>query len=222
MGRNRTIWIVVPGQAFDRGKTRLSPVLDAAARRAFSRDCFAHVVRTARGVAGPGRVLVVSRAAEVLGLARRQGVQALRETGRGLNTAVTQATRFAAQHGAGGVLVVHGDLPGVTMSELARLAFALAKYPGVVIAPDEGLAGDGPREREGIAASREAGTNALGVCPAGRIRFRFGAGSFEKHRSEARQARLRLQILRSPGLAQDVDTPDNYRRFGRRNNGKET
>ena len=193
----RAIWIIVPGQGFDKGKTRLAPVLDAQARRRFSRDCLIHVVRTARRAVPAGRIVVVSRAAEVLGLARRLGVRALRESGRGLNNAVSQASAFAARHGAAGTLVLHADLPGLKVQEVAGLVMRIARHAGVVLAPD---------------ALRE-GSNALGVRPTGRIRYCFGPGSFGKHRA---QARARLRIITSPGLAQDVDTPENYRQFSMR------
>jgi len=193
----RAIWIIIPGQAFDKGKTRLAPVLDAQARRRFSRDSLVHVVRTARRVVPPRRIVVVSRAAEVLGLARRLGVRALRESGRGLNRAVTEASAFATQNGAAGTLVLHADLPALTVREAAGLVMKIARHAGVVLAPDE---------------LRE-GSNALGMRPAGKIRYRFGPGSFGKHRALTRQAHAQLRLVLSPGLARDVDTPENYRQF---------
>ena len=193
----RSVWIVIPGQPFDKGKTRLAPVLDAPSRRRFSRDCLVHVVRTARRVLAARQIVVVSRAAEVLGLARRLGVRGLIESGRGLNTAVTEATRFAARRGAAAVLVLHADLPAIGVRDLGSMVRKTALRSGVVIAPD----------------AADEGSNALGVHPPGKIRYRFGADSFRKHRAEARRARANLLVIREPGLAQDVDTPDNYRQF---------
>ena len=194
------IWIIIPGQAFDKGKTRLAPLLDAQARRRFSRDCLIHVLRTSRQVVAAQRIVVVSRAGEVLGLARRLGVRALRESGRGLNFAVTEASLFATRHGAAGTLVLHADLPCVGVGDIAGLVTKIARHAGVVLAPDE---------------LRE-GSNALGMRPAGKIRYCFGPGSFAEHRSQARLARLHLRVVSLPGLAQDVDTPENYRHFSMR------
>jgi len=193
----RAIWIIIPGQAFDKGKSRLAPVLDAQARRRFSRDSLIHVIRTARRVVHAQRIVVVSRAAEVLGLARRLGVRALRESGGGLNRAVEEASAFSLRHGAAGTLVLHADLPGLKLQEVAGLVRGIARHAGVVLAPDP---------------LRE-GSNALGMRPAGKIRYCFGPGSFAKHLAQARQARVQLRVVSSPGLAQDVDTPDNYRQF---------
>jgi len=193
----RRIWILIPGQAFDKGKTRLAPVLNAAARRRFSRDSLVHVVRTARRVVNARRIIVVSRAGEVLGLARRLGVGALRESGRGLNAAVSEASIHAARRGAAGTLVLHADLPGITVQEISILIQKLTCHSGVVLAPDE----------------LRQGSNALGLRPPGNIPYRFGRGSFEKHRSEARRARVCLRIVQSQGLAFDVDTPENHSRL---------
>ncbi len=193
----RAIWIIIPGQAFDKGKTRLAPVLDAQARRRFSRDCLIHVVGTARRVVRAQQIIVVSRAAEVLGLARRLGVRALREAGRGLNSAVTEASNFAARQGACATLVLHADLPGIRVQDVSVLVLKLARHAGVVLAPD----------------TLREGSNALGMRPAGRIRYAFGPGSFARHCSQARQARAGLRIVALPGLAQDIDTPENYQEF---------
>ena len=190
----RSIWIIIPAQSFDRGKTRLAPVLDASARRRFSRDCLIHVVRTARRVASARRIVVVSRAAEVLGLARRLGVRALHESGRGLNNAATDAQEFAARRGAQATLVLHADLPGLGANDIRALMAKLARHDGVVLAPD----------------SLRDGSNALGLRPCGAIPYRFGVGSFKQHCAQARGARMSLRIVNSPGLAMDIDTPENY------------
>lgn len=194
------LWIIIPAQAFDKGKTRLAPLLDAQARRRFSRDSLIHVVRTARRVVPARRIVVVSRAGEVLGLARRLGARALQESGRGLNRAVTEASDFVVRKGATGTLVLHADLPGLKVQEVADLVRGIARHAGVVLAPNQ---------------LRE-GSNALGVRRAGKIRYCFGPGSFAQHRSQARLARLHLRVVSSPGLAQDVDTPENYRQFSMR------
>ncbi|MFM9970552.1 MAG: 2-phospho-L-lactate guanylyltransferase [Burkholderiales bacterium] len=193
----RPLWIIIPAQSFDRSKTRLAPLLDQSARRQFSRDCLIHVVRTARMAVLATRIVVVSRAAEALGLARRLGVQALRERGRGLNQAVTDASAFAQQRGAAATLVLHADLPDIAIRDILALRAKLSQHKGVVLAPD----------------SLREGSNALGLRPPGAIRYHFGKNSFGKHSSNARGARRCLLIVDSPGLAGDIDTPENYLQF---------
>jgi 2-phospho-L-lactate guanylyltransferase len=195
MRQHPGFWIVVPARGFGSGKTRLAPILDADERRAASRRWFIHVVRIARRVAGAHRTLVVSASGEVLGLARRLGVRALGERVSGLNASAHQGASFARRRGAAGMVVLHADLPRLGRAELARLVLALVRHPGVALAPD--------RAREG--------TNALGLRAARAFRYRFGRDSFRRHRAECRSRRLRARVLELPGIAGDVDTPEQYR-----------
>ncbi len=188
------MWIIVPSQAPERGKSRLAAILGPAERRAFSRACLRRVVTLARRASGARRTLVVSRSGEVLGLARRLGVRALTERRRGLNAAVRQAVAFSGRRGAAGIAVLHADLPQLSLKDVACVMSALARHRGVALAPDRGL----------------TGTNALALRPAGKFRFHFGPGSFAKHCAEARQMRARIRVVQRPGLAADVDTPNDY------------
>jgi 2-phospho-L-lactate guanylyltransferase len=193
-------WIVVPARSFDRGKTRLAPVLDAAGRRRFSRNSFTHVVRSARKVCR--NVVVVSSSGEVLGLARRLGASGLKERESGLVASAHQGTRFALAHSARIVVVVHADLPELSSSELRRLVHALSRQPGIALAPD--------RDRDG--------TNALGLRSSRPFTYRFGSASFNRHLAESRRRRVRSRILQLPGISRDIDSPVQYRAFMGRNN----
>ena len=48
--RRMSVWALVPAKAFERGKSRLAPALDDAARAAFARSLFDHVLGDADGV----------------------------------------------------------------------------------------------------------------------------------------------------------------------------
>ena len=74
---------------------------------------------------------------------------------------------------------------------------AAADGPAVVIAPD----------RLGT------GTNGLALSPPGIIGFRFGAGSFAAHRAEAQAAGVEPAVVVRPGLAFDLDTPEDLARW---------
>jgi 2-phospho-L-lactate guanylyltransferase len=191
-----SFWVIVSSQAFGRGKSRLAAVLGPGERSAFSRAWLKHVLTTTRPVAGARHTLVVSAAADVLGLAKRLGVRALPERRRGLNAAVHQAEGFARQRGARGVIVIHADLPLLTRQDMRCMISAL-RDGGLVLAPDRD----------------DSGTNALGLRGPRPFRFRFGPGSFARHLAEARRRRLRVRVVRRAGLAFDVDTPADYRRL---------
>jgi 2-phospho-L-lactate guanylyltransferase len=186
--------VVIPSQGFERGKSRLAPVLGPAERRAFSRKAFLNVLHAARLAAGARNVIVVSPSAPALGLARRVGGIGLVEKRPHLNASIEQGARRARRRGAGAVVVVHADLPQLTATDLLRLVWKLDR---VAIAPDR----------------LRSGTNAVAVRAADRYRFRFGADSFGRHRAEARRRRMHARIVVTAGLASDVDTPDDYRAF---------
>jgi 2-phospho-L-lactate guanylyltransferase len=192
--RSDGVWIIVPARAFGAGKTRLAPVLDAEGRRRFSRECFRRVVSVARRAVGPDNVLVVTRDAEVQGLARRIGARRLLERGRGLNTAVAQAVVHASRLGARGVLILHSDLPRLDVRDVRRLLQAMQRQAGVVLGPDRDC----------------DGTNALGLRPIARFAFHYGPGSFTAHRKEARGRRTHFRIVAGERIQADVDTPAQY------------
>ncbi len=57
------------------------------------------------------------------------------------------------------------------------------------------------------------GTNGLALAPPGVIGFRFGTGSFAAHRAEAQAAGVEPAIVARPGLAFDLDTPEDLARW---------
>jgi 2-phospho-L-lactate/phosphoenolpyruvate guanylyltransferase len=183
--------VVIPSQGFERGKSRLAPVLGPDERRAFSRKSFLNVLRAARLAAGARNVIVVSGSAPVLGLSRRAGAVGLVEKRRHLNASVEAAVRLARRRRHRAVVVIHGDLPHVTARDIRLLVWKLA---GVALAPDR----------------MKSGTNAVAVAPGVRFRFRFGADSFRRHRSESRRSRTHARVVQTQGLASDIDTPEDY------------
>ena len=104
------------------------------------------------------------------------------DEGRGLNA---ELTRVRAGLG-GAMLVVHADLPLLARDDVEAL-LAAAAAAGVAVAPD----------RHG------EGTNAIALADARPFRFAFGPGSFRGHSAEAGAA-----VVRRPGLALDIDSPD--------------
>jgi 2-phospho-L-lactate guanylyltransferase len=196
-----SLWAVVPVKPLEESKSRLEGTLTRAERSALARTLLEHtlkVLATAKAppnTAGHGvdRVLVVSRDPTVLELARSLGADALPEDcPPELNASLAYATCYALEHGAGMALALPADLAQVTAEDIRALVKCAAAGPCIVIAPDR----------------RGEGTNALLTRPPGAIPYRFGPGSFALHCQEARQMGLRLEVCRRPGLALDVDLPE--------------
>lgn len=176
-------------------KQRLATVLDDTARMELARKLFTRTLRVLRRVKGITRVLVVSRDAQVLKLARRFGAWSLWESGEGLNDALEQATRVALANGAHAVLIIPADLARLEKNDVEQIIALGSTYsPTLTIAPD----------------ARGIGTNALLVKPVGLIRYAFGETSFAEHIRRAQEKNARVEIYQAPTVAFDVDLPEDW------------
>jgi 2-phospho-L-lactate guanylyltransferase len=192
-------WAIIPAKPFRAGKSRLAALLGVEQRAALNRQLFGRVLDAVLGRFPHDRVVVVSTDAPLLAMMRGLGMHALEEAGGGLNAALGLACRHAAERGARAVAMLPSDLPMVAAADVAALVAALSHAPSCVIAPDD----------------QEDGTNALALLPPAADFFQFGPASFQAHLAQARSRGMSLRILRRPGLAHDLDTPGNYRRFAR-------
>ena len=200
-----TTWAIVPVKPLRRAKSRLGSVLGAEERLALSREMLNRVLEALVRVAEIERTLLVSRDSEAMALARHHGARTLSERPPiDLNQALQQATRAAVGSGASAVLVVPADLPLVTADDLRELVTLAESPPVVVIAPDR----------------RQAGTNALLASPAGLIEYAFGPSSFDRHRALALAAGARVLVCDRPGLALDLDLPEDLGLFRKATGGK--
>lgn len=182
-----TCWAIIPVRASPDSKSRLAGALDPVARAALVDAMLARVVAAASAAKNVGRVCLLGTPREAFA-----GTMSLSDPGGGLNAAATSALAQAAAAGVTRAVFVHGDLPLVVAQDLELLAAAPAGE--IAIAPD----------RHGT------GTNALSLpLPEGRgFSFAFGADSFARHQAEALRLGLRVEEIRSQGLARDVDEPD--------------
>ncbi len=190
-------WALIPVKPLRAGKSRLAAVLGAEQRAALNKHLFGRVLDATLGTFRPERIVIVTADTLLLPLMRGQHLHALEDRGDGLNAALSLGCRYAADRGARSIVVLPSDLPTVTSDDVKALIAALGPGPRCVIAPDE----------------QEQGTNALALAPPDPDFFRFGPDSFQAHLEAAKTGGAKPRILRRPGLANDLDTPDDYRRF---------
>lgn len=176
-----TLSVIVPIKPFDEGKTRLSGVIDAAARARLAERMFRHVVAIAGTV---GQTTVVGQHMPVL----HGDERFVADAGAGLNRALDQAARTLDADRP--VLALFADLPLLCREDLLAM-FALLGQADVIAAAD----------RHG------RGTNALLLARSGLIPYAFGTDSLARHRDLANARALRFASVRRPGLATDIDTP---------------
>lgn len=126
-------------------------------------------------------------------LAAGYGARLVEEGARDGHTgAVAAAARLIAGEGCCGMLTLPGDIPCVTTEEITQLLAAHRPAPSFTIAPSRD----------------ERGSNAILCSPPGAVPLRFGEDSFFPHLRAARACGIAPSVLRLPGVALDIDTPE--------------
>lgn len=181
-------WLIIPVKPPQQAKSRLSEVLGEDQRAALAQAMLRHVLGAAQAARGVDHVALLGPSR----LGAPESVPLLADPGRGLNPAIHAALEHVSAKGAGRMVVLFADLPGLTTEDAERLAAVPSDH--IAIAPD----------RHGT------GTNALSLpIPAAKgFTFAFGPDSFARHRAEAGRVGLGIDEVHSPGLARDVDVPE--------------
>jgi 2-phospho-L-lactate guanylyltransferase len=195
-------WALIPIKGFERGKSRLSEVLAAPERARLARELFEHVVRVLRRSAVIDEIAVVSDSTEARQHAERLGVVALADavdTG-GLADVVDEALRDLSSRGASSVMICMGDLPNLTVQDIASVA-RLLDESDVVLVPD----------------LSQQGTNVIALQSPTILPSCLGhEDSLLRHKTRARQLGLTVSIQLSSGIGFDVDRPSDLARLRRR------
>lgn len=184
--------LAVPVKDLVNAKQRLVPLLGADERRALAAAMLEDVL-AAVASSRIDAVWVVTRDEAVSAIARRFGARLIVETeNRGHTAAVAAAQARAGAEGVQVFATIPGDVPCVTGSEVDALVAVADAPPTVVFASS----------RSGL------GTNGVALAPPDALPLRFGEPSFDNHVAAARARGLTPRVLPLPGLALDVDDPD--------------
>jgi 2-phospho-L-lactate/phosphoenolpyruvate guanylyltransferase len=183
---------------FELAKTRLSSVLDPAARRILASD-FALAALDAVG----RTALVVAASEAAAGVARKAGNEVVvEERAGGQNAAARLGIQTAVAGGADAVLLLSSDLPLIEPAIIANLLdWAGGHRRPVVVA---------------VPALGRGGTNALYLTPPDVIELHFGDDSLAKFEADARSRGVRFETYESAELALDVDEPSDLAAFRER------
>jgi 2-phospho-L-lactate guanylyltransferase len=185
------IWAAVPVKEFAGAKQRLSTLLTAAQRQALAAAMLEDVL--AALVEAPLAGIMVNTVDPLAtDLARRYGAQVVTDGAHDGHTgAVTAMARILAAEGHD-MLTVPGDIPRVTAAEIGAVIEARRPAPSVTIVP----------------AHDERGSNAVLCSPPLVMPLRFGDDSFLPHVASARDLGIEPTIVRLPGIALDIDQPE--------------
>lgn len=190
MHNNATTWALVPIKDFTRAKSRLRPLLTAEQCAELAACMAADVLRALRGCPGIGHVACLGDEPQIRAFAAQQGCEFIAEhPDTGLRANLNLAARQLQENGAQTLLIVPGDLPTISATDIDE---CLKKHhDGLTICP----------------AERDGGTNTLIITPPTGIGFQFGEQSCAKHIHAAEASGLEHQIDDAPAFRYDIDTP---------------
>ena len=186
--------ILVPVKNLAHAKQRLSSILSPDARFALAQAMCEDVLQElARWQSRPA-VAVVTSDPFASELAARFNFDVVADDNSGETSAIEMATAVCGARGAQSTLVVPADIPLIDRAELQKIVDN-APAGGAVLVPD--------------AARR--GTNAAWRAPGDLFPLQFGNDSFLPHLAAAKATGLPCVVLELPGIARDVDRPEDLR-----------
>jgi 2-phospho-L-lactate guanylyltransferase len=187
--------ILIPVKNLSSAKRRLAAVLDQSARTELAQAMLHDVVAALGDWPHHPACALVTSDPFAMDLARQYDFDIIEDAANaGETAAVEMATRFILTHGAKSSLVIPGDIPLIQADELEQI-LKRAPQEGAVLVP----AADG------------RGTNAAFRRPGGLFPLRFGNDSFKPHLAAAQATGLPCEVLQLPGIALDVDNPEDLR-----------
>jgi 2-phospho-L-lactate/phosphoenolpyruvate guanylyltransferase len=188
--------ILVPVKDLVNAKLRLSSVLRQSARTELAHAMLQDVLEALSDFGGDEVSLVTSDpfASELAG---SHGFEIIRDDANLSETdAIAMATRVCESRGIESTLVIPGDIPLITASEL-RTIYANAPPTGSLLVP----------------AHDQRGTNAILRRPAALFPLRFGNDSFIPHLTTAKATNQACIVLPLAGIGLDIDTPEDLRQL---------
>ena len=187
--------VLLPVKDFADAKQRLIPVLEPSLRAGLARAMCIDVLNVLARTRVPERVVVVTAADEVIQMALPFGFEVALERSVEGHSAVVNHMVSELLPSSSRILSIASDLPRLVPSEV-DFALEAATEP-VTLMP-----------------SRDwTGTNGIVFIPPARIVLEYGEGSFRRHLSKAAAAGHRADVMNLPGIAFDVDTPDDLKLF---------
>ncbi|MCY4155812.1 MAG: 2-phospho-L-lactate guanylyltransferase [Gammaproteobacteria bacterium] len=199
------MWALLPLKRLEQAKLRLAAVLTPEQRRQLGLYMLADVLDVLSGSAVIAGVTVLSCDADVISGARARGAEAL-DTGAddGYTADVLKGIEHINGKCVNKALVIPADVPELSNEDLVLLD--RAHQGGVTLCP----------------AVRDGGTNGLVFTPPLPIDLKYGAHSFAEFCQEAQQRRIPVNIVAPPGLARDLDRPEDLLALRRQPQGNRT
>ena len=189
--------ILIPIKGLANAKQRLASLLDQPTRTELAQAMLFDVLETLGTWASRPEVGVVTSDAFAIELARQFDFQIIPDNANRSETdAIEMATRYCESRAVDSTLVIPGDIPLIQACELEKILECAPDHGSVLVPAADGR-----------------GTNAAWRRPAGLFPLRFGNDSFKPHLTAARATHRPCVVLSLPGIALDIDNPDDLRQL---------
>src|SRR5437016_800833 len=187
--------VLLPVKEFANANERLCSRLEPRARAGLARAMCLDVLKTLARTRVPNRVVVFTAADEVIRMARPFGFDVVLEKSVDGHSAAVNRMVSELLPSSSRILSIASDLPRLVPSEID---FVL----------------DAATEPITLIPSRDwTGTNGVLFISPARIMMEYGEGSFRRHLSKAAAAGHRADVVSLPGIAFDIDTPEDVDLF---------
>jgi len=187
---------LVPLKDLVQAKSRLAGLLRPSERRALAQAMAEDVLTVLSCHSDIAQITLVSDDPGAGLLAQKYGARCWSEESLvacGLNALIHNASERLLADGDEPLLVLHGDLPLLTVEDISAVLSSQRKLQGLIIGCDR----------------RGRGTNLLAFDAAHMPSFCFGPDSCAGHMASAHRAGIPVQILQRSGIGVDVDeAPD--------------
>lgn len=191
-------FVIVPVKDLSHAKNRLSSLLPQDVRTDIAYAMLEDVLKALGAARLPDRKLVVTMDKRAAEIARGLGIEVLEETEqKGESLSVDEASIACKKMGAASVLVIPGDAPLITASDIDAVLERGLPPPSAVLVP----------------ARDYLGTNAILRNPPDAFPSMFGHDSFRKHKDEAARQGVRIESFENPRIALDIDHPEDLKEF---------
>ncbi len=189
--------ILIPVKSFENAKQRLAPVLTTAEPTFLAKAMLQDVLAALARCPSKPQVCVVTGDPYARDLATEHQLHVINDPDNHSETdAIAMAAAICESQGLDFSIVVTGDIPMITPDEV-EVVLASAPHEGCVLVP----------------AVDRRGTNAILKRPISLFPLRFANDSFQPHLAAARATGKRVVVLELPGIALDIDRPDDLARF---------
>ena len=184
--------ILIPVKQSSNAKQRLSAILDQHARTQLAQAMLHDILEALAAWKSRPEVVLVTSDPFASSLGAKLGFEIMDDPDNISETAaIEMATAECIKCGADYTLVIPGDIPLIEAWELERILRAAPDHGSVLVPAADGR-----------------GSNAVFRRPASLFPLRFGNDSFKPHLAAAKATGLPCVVLESPGIAVDVDSPE--------------